>query len=184
MNTFEDKLLTELREVVAERAAAPAPIAVRRKRPRVLIGIAACLTLAAGTAVAVPILGGEQATSPAYAVTGRPDGTVRITIYRIEDDKGLEKALTAAGVDADVNYLPAGKVCRRIPAGERPATDAYGIRGKLLDGGAWEMEFPRQRGLSLLITTGPKSPSKPLPFTILTDRLKTGTFGPCVPIDR
>ncbi|MFK4083355.1 hypothetical protein ACI2LF_04555 [Kribbella sp. NPDC020789] len=176
MNTFEDKLLAELRTVVAER-----PADIRRRRPkRLLIGIAACLTLAAGTAVAVPMLG---SSSPAYAVVAQPDGRVRVTIYRIEDDKGLEKQLKAAGVDADVNFLPAGKTCRRTPAGKHPATDAYGVGIEPTDDGAWAFDFPRQPGLSLLITTGPKSKSKPLPFTILVTRLLTGTFGPCTPVD-
>jgi hypothetical protein len=189
MNTFEDKLLTELRTVVAERATTP--IAVLRKHPRrMLIGVAACLTLAAGTAVAVPILG---SSSPAYAVSTQPDGTVEVKIYRLKDGEKLEKDLKAAGVPAEVNFLPQGKTCRRTPAGERPSTDGAPsleiIRDKTTDGGFVLVLHPAAyRGNTLVLQADPSSTTwapkrKGADIFPQVARLKTGTFGPCVPVD-
>ncbi|WP_405063146.1 hypothetical protein OG474_16350 [Kribbella sp. NBC_01505] len=184
MNTFEDKLLTELRTVVAER-----PVDIRRKRPkRVLVGIAACLTLAAGTAVAVPILGGEQATSSAYAVTTQADGKVRVRIYNFTDADGLAKRIRAAGVPAEVTVVPPGKICRRTPA---PVI--HEVRGAVLNTAelmtskpdsprlGLELDPTKFRGHTLLLeliddgkSSGPASPR----------RAQTGSFGPCVLVDR
>lgn len=187
MKTFEDKLLTELREVVAERAATP--IDGRRKRPkRVLIGIAACLTLAAGTAVAVPMLGGEQATSPAYAVTTQADGKVRVRIYNFTDAAGLEKRLRAAGVPADVTIRPPGKICRRTPA---PVI--HDVRGAVLNTAELMTTMPDSPRLGLLL-----DPTKFRGHTLLLELIddgknsgpnspqlaQTGSFGPCVLVNR
>jgi hypothetical protein len=180
MNTFEDKLLAELRTVVAER-----PADIRRKRPkRLLVGIAACLTLAAGTAVAVPMLGGEHTTSPAYAVVTQPDGTVRVTIYRVEDDKGLEKRLRAAGIPAVVDFVPKGKFCRRTPSGE---SSGFRVQiGWLNDRQTGQIGTLvlrpadyRRYGATQLIEGegfGPRD-------RVLFAAPKTGSFGPCVPTD-
>ncbi|MET7278611.1 hypothetical protein ABZS29_10315 [Kribbella sp. NPDC005582] len=175
MNTFEDKLLAELRTVVAER-----PADIRQKRPkRVLVGVAACLTLAAGTAVAVPILGGEQATSPAYAVTQEPNGMVRVVVYRRDDAEGLEKKIRATGVTAEVTFVPAGKKCRRTPAAvnrEEPGAlmhtiSSSGAFGVLIDPAKF-------RGYTLVVALiGPDKNSVP---GIGVGRVKTGSYGPCV----
>ncbi len=119
MKTFEDELLTELKTVVADRAQ------TRRGRGkrRLLIGLAACMTLAAGTAVAVPLLGGEQATSPAYSVTVESTGQVPVKIVRFEDAEGLERELAKVGVSADVHYLSGRQACRRSPAGVAGVVD-------------------------------------------------------------
>ena len=179
MNTFEDKLLSELRTVVAER-----PVDIRRKRPkRVLVGIAACLTLAAGTAVAVPMLGGE---SPAYAVVTQPDGTVQVRLYRLEDGKELQKRLKAVGIAADVNFLPKGKACRRTPAGKPPIGDRTGRGMTVVRDGKAEVMILHPvdfRGNTLLLEgeAAAKQPAGPK-FTLVA-RVQTGTFGPCVPVD-
>ncbi|GAB3941455.1 hypothetical protein GCM10029976_060790 [Kribbella albertanoniae] len=181
MNTFEDKLLTELRTVVAER-----PVDIRRKRPkRVLVGIAACLTLAAGTAVAVPVLG---SSSPAYAVTTQPDGTVQVKIYRLQEAKELEKRLKAAGVPAEVNFLPKGQTCRRTPGGKPPAGDraGLGIVVKRDDRAATMVLHPADyRGNTLLLEGSGSVPTDRYdsPTFSLVSRVRTGTFGPCVPVD-
>ncbi|MFB6723403.1 hypothetical protein ACFCV3_24695 [Kribbella sp. NPDC056345] len=184
MNTFEDKLLAELRTVVAER-----PVDIRRKRPkRLLVGIAACLTLAAGTAVAVPMLGGEQATSPAYAVTTEADGKVRVRIYNFTDAAGLEKRIRAAGVRAEVTVLPPGKKCRRTPA---PVI--HEVRGAVLNTAEFMTSTRDNPRLGLLL-----DPAKFRGHTLLLeliddgkfsgagglDRAQTGSFGPCVVVDR
>ncbi|GAA1708620.1 hypothetical protein GCM10009745_65600 [Kribbella yunnanensis] len=184
MNTFEDKLLAELRTVVAER-----PVDIRRKRPkRLLAGVAACLTLAAGTAVAVPMLGGEQTTSPAYAVTTEADGKVRVRIYNFTDAAGLEKRIRAAGVRAEVTILPPGKKCRRTPA---PVI--HEVRGAVLNSAQVATSKPGDVRLSLIL-----DPAKFRDHTLLLEliddgrfsgttgpkRAQTGSFGPCVLVDR
>ncbi|HEV2727496.1 MAG TPA: hypothetical protein VGV34_04325, partial [Solirubrobacterales bacterium] len=48
----------------------------------------------------------------AFAVEPREGGGVTIKIYSLEDAAGLEAALEEAGIESQVTWLPAGKVCR------------------------------------------------------------------------
>lgn len=93
LDTFERSLLTELRAHVAARGPA-------RSRRRRWAWAAAPAGAAAAVAVALT-LGGP---SPAYAVDEAGDGDIVVTIHRLDDAAGLEKALRAEGVDADVDY--------------------------------------------------------------------------------
>jgi hypothetical protein len=114
---FEDRLLVELRAVVAERpAATPAP-AKRASSRLVLSGAATAAAAAAGASVFV--LGAGSAT-PAFAVDRQADGDVSVTINRLSDAPELEAKLRAAGVPAVVDYTPAGKTCRQ-PRGTAPS---------------------------------------------------------------
>jgi hypothetical protein len=105
-NRFEDRLLHELREIVAAR---PARAVVTRRRPRrrrlTLAGVSAA---AAAAAVAIVVTGGEV-TPSAYAVQPRADGSVTVAIRSLRDAAGLERSLRAAGVPAVVDYAPAGR---------------------------------------------------------------------------
>ena len=111
MSNFEERLLHELRSLVA---AAPAERGRRRslrQRPRlVLAGALAAVLAAAATAGALVLSAGTQA---AYAVTRNADGTVTVEIDSLSDAAGLQAQLQAAGVNAVVQYLPEGKICRR-----------------------------------------------------------------------
>lgn len=134
--SFEERLLTELRAVVEERAAMPEAAGVerssryagvtlhgsaddsaaggargggRRLAPRLVFGGAAVAAVAAGV---LAVSSGTDGTSSAFAVEPQGDGTVRVEISSLSDAAGLEKALEEAGVKADVNYLAAGMVCR------------------------------------------------------------------------
>ncbi|SDN47152.1 hypothetical protein [Allokutzneria albata] len=99
---FEDRLLTELKQVVAEREPVrPAP----RWRP---VAVAAALVVAAGTAVQLLFSGGGAA----YALEEQQDGTVRVEIKELSDAAGLQRRLAELGIKAKVDYLPAGKTCR------------------------------------------------------------------------
>lgn len=114
---FEQNLLTELREVVAEQARAPQP---RRTLPyrRLTLAAAGAGLLAAGLLVGVPALDGDQ-TPAAYAVTTNADGTITVTLNDVNDTEaaeGLERELEARGVAAEIDYVPGGKVCRDSPA--------------------------------------------------------------------
>ena len=59
---------------------------------------AAALAISLGVDIARP--------NPAYAVESRPDGDVVVTVYNLSDASGLERALAAKGVQADVSYVP------------------------------------------------------------------------------
>lgn len=94
-DSFDRALLTELRQVAAEPAAAP----VRRTRKRwayVGTGVAA----AAVTAFGLTSLGSPAA----YAVDETGDGDIVITIHELDDADGLEQALAERGIEADVDY--------------------------------------------------------------------------------
>lgn len=112
---FEDRLLHELRAVVA---STPAPAAEPARRPlltrtRLTLGGAVA---AAGAAGALVLAGGGGA-SPAYAVESHGDGSVTVTVSSVRDAAGLQQKLAAAGIRAVVDYVPAGKMCRQ-PRGE------------------------------------------------------------------
>jgi hypothetical protein len=122
--SFEERLLTELRAVVEERAAMPEAPGVerssryaraslhgngRRLAPRLALGAAGVAAVAAGVLV---VSSGTGDTSSAFAVEPQGDGTVRVEISSLSDAAGLEKALDEAGVKADVNYLAAGMTCK------------------------------------------------------------------------
>ena len=108
LDSFESTLLAELRREVAEHPAAPSPSpspsAVRSPRRRRRLA-AAGATAVAASVVAVFGLGGSGG-SPAYAVAEDGGGDVTVTIHRLDDASGLEKALAAHGIDADVSYDP------------------------------------------------------------------------------
>ncbi|HEX2130886.1 MAG TPA: hypothetical protein VHH15_04945 [Actinophytocola sp.] len=109
---FEQNLLTELREVVADQAAARRP---RRSPARRLVPAAAGAgLLAAGLLVGLPALDGEQARA-AYAIDANDDGTITVTVDRLEDADGLERQLAAHGVSAVIDYVPPGQQCRQVP---------------------------------------------------------------------
>jgi hypothetical protein len=119
MNTqqrFEDRLLGELRAMVAANAEPERRPRGTRRRLALAGGVAVLLAVAAGAGVLL-LSGGAQ---PAYAVTPNGDGTVTVTINSLRDASGLEQKLREAGVPAVVTYLPSGKACRQpwfTPAG-------------------------------------------------------------------
>jgi hypothetical protein len=105
LDTFETALLAELRREVAEHPA-PATAPARAPRPRRRLRVAAvAATGVAASVVAVFGLGGTGG-SPAYAVAENSAGDVTVTVHRLDDAAGLEKALRARGIDADVSYDP------------------------------------------------------------------------------
>lgn len=120
---FEQNLLTELREVVANQAARiPAP----RPRPhrRIALATAGGGLLAVAAVVGPSAIGVERAPA-AYAVEANDDGTVTVEVRRFEDADGLERQLRAHGITAEVDYTPPDKYCgprfdrmdTRVPAG-------------------------------------------------------------------
>ena len=98
LDTFEQSLLTELREHVA-RASVSAP--PRRRRA---VGVAAG-ALVAG-AVAVGIVSNVAGASAAYAVESAPNGEVFVTVHDMSDANGLTHALATKGINARITYVP------------------------------------------------------------------------------
>ncbi len=128
-DNFEEKLLGELKGVVAQRAAeedsaaSPAPSPRRRRAPRLALGGAA-VVLAAG---AVLIFNsGSDDTASAFAVEPQEGGGVTIKVYSPEDAAGLEAALEEAGVASQVTWLPAGQACREPHYAPSEAKTALG----------------------------------------------------------
>lgn len=106
-DTFEDRLLAQLKtEIVAREARTRAPGVRRLARPRFLAGVG---IVAAAAAVAVPLVAGQQ--SPAYALTKNPDGSINLKINEFRDPDQVERDLAEMGVPADITYLPLGKRC-------------------------------------------------------------------------
>lgn len=99
LDAFESALLAELRRHATQPAVAPVPVR-RRRRRRVLAVAAAGLAASVAGVVGLTTLGG----SPAYAVDVQGDGDVVVTVHRLADAAGLEKALRAQGIDAEVSY--------------------------------------------------------------------------------
>ncbi|MEU6429596.1 hypothetical protein ABZ860_27180 [Microbispora sp. NPDC046973] len=106
-DTFEDRLLAELKAEIAAREVRAHTPRRRSVRTRVLAG--AGIVAAAAAAVAVPLVAGQQ--TPAYALTKNPDGSINLKINEFRDPDQVERDLAKMGVHADITYLPLGKRC-------------------------------------------------------------------------
>ena len=98
LDSFESALLAELRQHATQPARSPVP--VRRRRRRIAAVVATGIAASVAGVVGLSGAGG----SPAYAVAVDNDGDVVVTVHRLDDAAGLEKALRAQGIDADVSY--------------------------------------------------------------------------------
>ncbi|WP_433517643.1 hypothetical protein ACQP2T_20130 [Nonomuraea sp. CA-143628] len=106
---FEERRLAELKEHVAERAAAERASA-RRPRRRAVLAVAAGVAVAAvSSVVTVSSMGGADR---AYAVTKDSDGIVYVTVRDFRDVEGLTKQLRSLNVPAIVDFVPAGQKCK------------------------------------------------------------------------
>lgn len=99
--TFEDRLLDELRQVVAANPAPAAP--ARRAGSRRPLALAGAGLVAASAAAAVVTLAGGG-TSSAWAIDSQPDGSVTVHISSLRDAGGLQDGLRNAGIPAVVTY--------------------------------------------------------------------------------
>jgi hypothetical protein len=131
---FQERLLTRLKAVVAERgaaaagsAASPPSAGARRRRPlRLALASAAALSVAA---VLLIVNSGGDNPSRAFAVEPQAGGGVTISIFSLEDAAGLDRALERAGIPAQVNWLPAGTTCRERRLA--PATVKTSMGGRM-----------------------------------------------------
>lgn len=115
-SNFEERLLDELKTIVAQRGAEQETSAETaahspawRHAPRLALGSAAGVAAAAAVLV---FSSGSDNTSKAFAVEPQDGGGETIKIYSAEDAAGLERALGEAGVRSQVTWLPAGMTCR------------------------------------------------------------------------
>ena len=127
-SSFENRLLHELRALVAEApVGTPAmPSPSRRVRPRLAVLAGAVAVVAVSAAAGIPLLSGG--TTPAYAVSRNQDGSVTVEVGSLKDAAGLEQKLREAGVPAVVQYLPPGKACQQPWPGP-PAAPSEGEQG-------------------------------------------------------
>jgi hypothetical protein len=117
MSNFEERLLGELRSVVEQQPVDRGRRRVLRPGRRLVLAGGLAAVLAAASAGVFFLSAGTQA---AYAVTKNADGSVSVEVDSLTDAAGLQAALQAAGVNAVVEYLPAGKMCKQpwfTPAG-------------------------------------------------------------------
>jgi hypothetical protein len=192
---FEERLLNELRSMVATSATA------RSERPRTRIGapsrrrlalaggLAALLAVAAGAGV--PFLTGGA--SPAYAVTKNDDGTVTVEISSLGDAAGLERKLRDAGIRAVVQYLPPGKACKQPWPTATPGDHATkgGPEGTAIKGGVAHSEghtrFTISKNLpadeTLVIMTQVGGPSEATGPSSIGITLAHGEVLPCEIVD-
>jgi hypothetical protein len=183
---FEERLLGELRRVVAERPAPAAPVAAPRRRPvprpRVAL-VGAGLVAAAATAVVIS--GGDPAT-PAYAVQPHADGTVTVQINSLRDADGLERKLRAAGVPADVTYLPTGRTCApgRFTEAKGPGWVRTSTRQTQGSGVTFTVERDGMpAGATLVIESSGGDPSAGVQRAGMRLAFADGAVGACTPVD-
>jgi hypothetical protein len=113
---FEQRLLRELRQVVAHNSpAAPAERGTPARPSRFGRGLRISLAAGAAAAAAIAVVSavsiGGGGGSKAWAVSSNPDGTVTVTIKSLADAAGLQQKLAEAGIRSLVQYVPPGKTC-------------------------------------------------------------------------
>lgn len=102
---FEDRLLQQLRQIVAENPDPGVAGAAQRAPRRTRLALAGA-GVAAASAVAI-VATSSDVTPSAYAVQPRADGSVSVRIRSLSDAAGLQRSLRDAGVPAVVDYTPA-----------------------------------------------------------------------------
>jgi hypothetical protein len=180
---FEDRLLAELRQVVAARVASELVEVTRPRRvPRLLLGGAVTAALS-GTLFLVAA-GGDR-VPPAFAVDRQPDGSVAVTINRLSDADALERQLRAAGIAAVVNYTPLGKACReprgRLAEPPRRGPSGASVSGSSATGHSTRFTITRNMvgpGQTLVIMTSGGSQAASVGMQVIQ-----GPVSPCQLVD-
>jgi hypothetical protein len=189
--SFEERLLQELRSVVAANGKEPRGSRSWAAPRRLgLAGAAAALVAVAAVAAVQLVSGGAE---PAYAVNTNDDGTVTVEISSLSDAAGLERKLRDAGIPAVVQYLPPGKVCKQpwptATPGGHPAKS--GVEGTAMKGGvehtAGHTRFTISKNLpdgdTLVIMTQVGGPSEATGPSAIGITLAHGEILPCEIVD-
>jgi hypothetical protein len=99
-------------------AMQPGATAASRRRRRLVLPVTAATAALAAAATALMLVSGspvaatrhsggrQSVTLAAWSVIARPAGLVQVTIHQLRDPEGLESALRADGVPANVRFLP------------------------------------------------------------------------------
>ncbi|GAA5067019.1 hypothetical protein GCM10023259_061000 [Thermocatellispora tengchongensis] len=159
-------------------AGAPGRLGSRRR----VWGLAAAVAgVAAAATVAFTVSGGLAGA--AYAVTKGADGSVEVEIKEFRDPEALEADLKAAGVNAVVDYLPAGKTCKG-PRGNGAATRGeFRVSMGNRDGGMFfrieKGQVAKDQTLVLAVSVG-DADSPPAGTTL---EIVEGAVAPCEPVD-
>ncbi|OAI38478.1 hypothetical protein AYO39_01130 [Actinobacteria bacterium SCGC AG-212-D09] len=97
MESFEEQLWDKLvREHEHELTALPTPAAKRQRTGPLALTGGVLATLATVFAFAL----GAASTTPAFAVTARPDGAVTVTLHEVSGIAGLNAELARRGIRA------------------------------------------------------------------------------------
>ena len=133
---FEDRLLEQLRHVVAEQPIPSQASPPRRSHRRLVLAAAGCATALAAVAV---VAGGGDTTTSAYAVEAQPNGAVEVSINELDDPSGLQNSLEDNGIPATVDFDSANQACAAPPSqGGAGKDDADSLKAyETADGGVW-----------------------------------------------
>ncbi|MFF4416605.1 hypothetical protein ACFYY8_29120 [Streptosporangium sp. NPDC001559] len=179
---YEEQLLMDLKAEIMDRAER------RRRLTRRLFAGGAAVLVAGAAAVAIPVLTGTG--TPAYAVNKKADGTVNVQIHEFKDVDQLERDLNAAGVRADVSYLPPGKQCEkgRGKVGGKAMGPGADAAARIVKGGLDidPLLIGQDQTLLLEFTGDQEETAETKKYEMLwrlTASLVTGQVGPCVPVD-
>jgi hypothetical protein len=128
-NHFEDRLLEQLRHVVAEQPMPSATASPRRSHRRLALAGAGCAAALAAVAV---VAGSGGTTTSAYAVEAQGDGAVEVSINKLDDPVGLQSSLEEQGIPAVVDFDSSAQACAGGTGGD-DTLKAY----ETADGGVW-----------------------------------------------
>ena len=119
LDSFDLALLQALRQEVITRPRTSHHRSARRR------GLAGAGVAAAVVTFAAVTLGGPAA---AFAVDQSSAGDITVTLHRLDDADGLENALAAKGITANVDYRPTttGEVPPAVELGEAPDSPMQG----------------------------------------------------------
>jgi len=182
LGSFEERLLRDLKDVVAHgdplvdhAFAHPMP----RRRPQ-LVAAGGVAATAAATAAAAVIAGSGDTPAAAYAIASR-GASVTVEIAELRDAAGLQRDLRAAGVPAQVDYLPDGMACRQ-PRYRRATPRSAAAEIVKGTGGALAFRVDRaalRPGQTVVISTGAVAPGAPKPAARIALDVAQGPVAAC-----
>ncbi|MGH3239913.1 MAG: hypothetical protein ACRDNL_06000 [Spirillospora sp.] len=193
MQKFEERLLTELKDVVAARTApspSPSPCPSPADSPRTRTvrwrwagSVTAVAAAAVGLAIGVPLLTGDRAPQ-ANAVVRDPDGSIRIYVRDYRHPELIASRLRGFGVPAVVDFVPNDRRCR-TPRGSITPNDGTLVTGGLEDDdgqGLYSRLHPDRLGpgRTLVLEVGFTSFSGDASVASMFIGAATGPVAPCV----
>ncbi|MEV7526336.1 hypothetical protein [Streptomyces sp. NPDC091371] len=169
---FEERLKSELMAVAEGRSEVrvPAPAVVRKpaaRRYRMPLALGAVAAAVAGM-VALPVLGEDGGTSPAYAVSRNDDGTISVHVFHPDGVDGTVRELRELGITV--------AVAPRRPSEQCPSTVAY-PQGLTPGEGGGEFAGARDSSAQYMITPETVPPGHTLVLSTPMDASDTHPIG-------